>query len=62
MSKRTDMMVCREAIRRFPDSPSRQNDFIASYAGIRAKKATRRHLQKSDRNYGTGRRARQGSM
>ena len=57
MSKRTDMEICREAIRRFPDSPSRQNDFIASYAGIKRKKATHRHLQRSDRNYGRARRA-----
>lgn len=57
MSKRTDWLIVQEAICRFPDSPSRQRDFVDSWGGIMVKR-TGRHLQKSDRNYGRGRRAR----
>lgn len=56
MSKRTDWLIVQEAIRRFPDSPSRQRDFVDSWGGIKVKRKVR-HKQRSDRNYGRGRRS-----
>lgn len=50
--------VAREAIARFPDSPSRQNDFVDSWWGIHC--GTKRQKLKIRQRYGNGRRNRTG--
>lgn len=55
MKKNMIEFVQQEAIARFPNSKSRQEDFVRSWAGIVAR-LKGRHMQKSDVMYGRRRR------